>query len=191
LISKRFDSLRQCRDDLAAPTRRQGYQNMAESKQSISIGDSSSESLFDKVASFLPKRHLSSASCTLKGECLRVVRRNFNELASSSKLNLLSPTLLQEVISDDADSTLVLSPNVGASHIDQEGFWKRESFNIFGKNASLNGGLSWKRVYYEKFLCTLLEKLSHDASDDDVLSMVRLRNSNPKSNRIVIAIQLI
>jgi len=73
---------------------------------------------------------------------------------------------------------LALSPNVGASHVDQEGFWKREAFNKFGesKNKLNEHGVSWKRLNFEKCLYTLLGKQSHEDGDDDINSMVRLRN---------------
>lgn len=117
---------------------------------------------------------------SLKSLCITMVRQNFNELAKETKT---FPALFDEVIFGNDSSTFIFSADVGARHIDHEGFWEREAWNSAQDKLCVlnaNGVVSWKRFFCEQYLARVLlagnnmASVTSRHSDDDVLLMVRI-----------------
>ena len=138
-------------------------------KEDISLGDHASDaSLSDKVKSFILQKNVSCHSDTLKETCLKVIRQNFKELSTSKELTQISPTLLNEIVSD---SSFSVPPEIAARHVDHEGFWKRQVEKCTRCSFPERGIVSWKIKFCERYVMQLLGNRKSEDEDNEILSV--------------------
>lgn len=119
------------------------------------------------VQQFLPKRKPNIASFqSLSSRCLDVLVSNFNELFSVEQEDNKKHTNKERIPASNFVDILEALPSdkldthVGAEVVHNEDFWKRAALQTFGCSKCVieSHGLSWKRLYFEKYLSHLLNK---------------------------------